>query len=151
MFYRRSGQLTWLSLLLGATTSPKGFPLCFPWRLDTLIMWGITKDVGEVPSGWQTSCEECEFSQKSKMRKEVEMPTEILCSWDVRFYHSIFVSHEQFLPYNFSILYITPLLLYNSSHWVTKTFFPFTFHHPQLVIADSWPYLSLFFSEAFSC
>lgn len=42
-------------LVARATASAKDPPLCFPWRPDTLIIWGIAEDVGGVWSGCQMS------------------------------------------------------------------------------------------------
>lgn len=44
-------------LVAWATASAKDPPLCFPWRPDTLIIWGIAEDVGGVWSGCQMSFE----------------------------------------------------------------------------------------------
>lgn len=46
VFYLCSGQLTSPSLLPGQPSLPEIPPLCFPWRPDTLIIWGIAEDVG---------------------------------------------------------------------------------------------------------
>lgn len=42
------------------------------------------------------------FSKEQNEKRSRNANRNTVCSWDVRFYHSIFVRNEQFLPYNFS-------------------------------------------------